>query len=160
MHVLVVGSGIAGLAAAISLRRVGHIVHVYERSALSQEIGAAINVPPNASRILIGWGLDPAHHKFVKSRRVTYNDPFSLETTRTIATEQTASSIGGTELYYAHRVDLHNALKWLASRDDGPGIPVTFHLNCEVVGYVCKLPPPTAQYLTVSYFLRTVKFLQ
>ncbi|OAA78696.1 FAD binding domain-containing protein [Akanthomyces lecanii RCEF 1005] len=143
MHVLVVGSGIAGLAAAISLRRVGHVVHVYERSALNREVGAAINVPPNASRILIGWGLDPSHHKFVESRRVTYNDPFSLETIRTIATEKTASSIGGTELYYAHRVDLHNALKWLASRDDGPGIPVIFHLDCEVVGYDFQAPSIT-----------------
>lgn len=141
MRVLVVGSGIAGLAAAISLRRAGHTVHVYERSALNREIGAAINLPPNASRILIGWGLDPTQYKFVKSRRVTYNDPFTLETTRTIAVEQTASSIGGTELYYAHRVDLQNALKYLASRDDGPGTPVTFHLAREVVGYVCGLLP-------------------
>jgi len=50
MDVLIVGAGITGLAAAISLRRSGHKVTIYERSSLNNETGAAINVPPNVGR--------------------------------------------------------------------------------------------------------------
>ena len=139
LHVVIVGAGIAGLSAAISLRRAGHVVHVYERSAMNNEIGAAINVPPNATRFLTAWGLDPVRWRFVKARRVTYKDPFTLETTALLSTENTASDIGGAELYYAHRVDLHSALKWLATRPDGPGTPVAIHLKSDIVGYVSKM---------------------
>lgn len=140
LHVVVVGAGIAGLSAAISLRRAGHTVHVYERSSMNNEIGAAINVPPNATRFLTAWGLDPVRWRFVKSRRVTYNDPFNMKQTALLSTDETARSVGGAELYYAHRVDLHNALKWLATRPEGPGTPATIYLRSEVVGYVSVLP--------------------
>lgn len=136
LNVLVVGAGIAGLSAAISLRRAGHCVHVYERSAMNNEVGAAINVPPNATRFLTAWGLDPVRWRFVQSRRITFNDPFTLEVTAQLSTVQTPISLGGAGLYYAHRVDLHSALKWMATREDGPGTPATIHLGSDVVGYV------------------------
>lgn len=137
-QIIIVGAGITGLCAAVYLRRAGHTVHIYERSAMSNEIGAAIHVPPNALRFLIAWGLDPVQWRFVKSKKFSYVDPFSLETTRVLATENTAKSMTGVDLYYAHRVDLHNALKWLATRPDGPGSPVTIHLRSDVVGYVSR----------------------
>ncbi|KJZ69560.1 hypothetical protein HIM_11053 [Hirsutella minnesotensis 3608] len=134
-HVLIVGAGIAGLSAAISLRRAGHTVHIYERSSMNHEIGAAINIPPNASRVLMAWGLDPFRWQFVKARLLTYQDPFTLEKVADLANEKTASSLGGAELYYAHRVDLHNALKWLATQPGGPGTPVKIHMRSEVESY-------------------------
>ncbi|KND86592.1 3-hydroxybenzoate 6-hydroxylase 1 [Tolypocladium ophioglossoides CBS 100239] len=135
LNVLVVGAGMAGLSAAISLRRAGHRVHVYERSAMNNEVGAAINVPPNATRFLTAWGLDPVRWRFVLSRRVTFNDPFTLDVVAQMATVKTPSSVGGADLYYAHRVDLHSALKWMATREDGPGVPATIHLKSNVVRY-------------------------
>lgn len=142
LHVVVVGAGIAGLSAAISLRRAGHIVHIYERSSMNNEIGAAINVPPNATRFLTAWGLDPVKWRFVKARRGTFKDPFTLETTAITSTETTPKSLGGTDLWLTHRVDLHNALKWMATRSDGPGTPVVIHLKSDVVDYVSEAPPP------------------
>ena len=59
LDVAIIGAGIAGLAAAISLRRATHKVTVYERSSFKNEVGAAINMPPQATRIMKAWGIDP-----------------------------------------------------------------------------------------------------
>ena len=53
----VIGGGIGGLAAALSLLQAGFDVHVYERAHRLSEVGAGIQVSPNASRVLHGLGL-------------------------------------------------------------------------------------------------------
>ncbi|KAI9900971.1 hypothetical protein N3K66_005233 [Trichothecium roseum] len=144
LHVIIVGGGVAGLAAAISCRRAGHLCDVYEKSTMNNEVGAAINVPPNATRFLTAWGLDPALWCFVRSRRATYQNPFSLDTTvATLFTDGAASGIGGAELYYAHRVDLHNALKAMATSPGGVGVPVNIHLGAMVRAYDPEAPSVT-----------------
>src|SRR5262249_3300412 len=55
--VAIVGGGIGGLAAALSLLDAGFDVHVYEQAAELGEVGAGIQVSPNASRVLHGLGL-------------------------------------------------------------------------------------------------------
>ena len=57
MSVGVIGGGIGGLAAALSLLQAGFDVHVYERAHELSEVGAGIQVSPNASRVLHGLGL-------------------------------------------------------------------------------------------------------
>ena len=57
LSVGVVGGGIGGLAAALSLHRAGFDVHVYEQAGSVSEIGAGIQVSPNATRVLHGLGL-------------------------------------------------------------------------------------------------------
>ena len=56
-EVAVVGGGIGGLGAALSLFRAGFDVHVYEQAHDLREVGAGIQVSPNASRALHGLGL-------------------------------------------------------------------------------------------------------
>src|SRR5579862_151143 len=58
MRVIVIGSGIAGLTAAIGLRKVGIEVTVYERAPELREVGAGISLWANALRALdyIGAG--------------------------------------------------------------------------------------------------------
>jgi salicylate hydroxylase len=53
----VIGGGIGGMAAALSLLRAGFDVHVFERAAVPREVGAGIQVSPNASRVLHRLGL-------------------------------------------------------------------------------------------------------
>src|SRR6202521_5666336 len=53
----IVGGGLAGLAAAQALARFGIEGEVLERAPALGEIGAAVNVAPNASRALIAMGL-------------------------------------------------------------------------------------------------------
>ncbi|GAA3381664.1 FAD-dependent monooxygenase [Cryptosporangium minutisporangium] len=56
----VIGGGIGGLSAALSLRAAGFDVHVYEQASALGEVGAGVQVSPNASRILHRLGLGPA----------------------------------------------------------------------------------------------------
>jgi salicylate hydroxylase len=53
----IVGGGIGGLAAALALLRAGFDVHVYEQAPALGEVGAGVQISPNASRILHGFGL-------------------------------------------------------------------------------------------------------
>ena len=58
MRILVVGAGIAGLAAARALTRAGQAVEVVERAAGPDRGGAGIYLPGNAVRALRRVGLD------------------------------------------------------------------------------------------------------
>ena len=135
LNVVVVGGGIAGLSAALSLRRAGHAVRIFERSAMSNEIGAAIHVCPNASRALLGWGLNPVRAKFVTARCSWRANGKTMEKFH-VGTEDYIEKKFGAPWFFAHRVDLHGELRRLATGDEGAGIPVTMQLKAEVVGYV------------------------
>jgi salicylate hydroxylase len=58
LSVAVIGGGIGGLTAGLSLLKAGLDVHVYEQSSRISEVGAGIAVSPNATRILYRLGLE------------------------------------------------------------------------------------------------------
>ena len=60
MRIIVIGSGIAGLSAAIALRKVGIDVTVYERTPELREVGAGISLWANALRALDYLGVGEA----------------------------------------------------------------------------------------------------
>ncbi|KAI0377717.1 putative monooxygenase [Hypomontagnella monticulosa] len=57
LHLVIVGAGLAGLSAAISARLEGHRVTVLEKTAKLVEVGAGLQVTPNASRLFHHWGV-------------------------------------------------------------------------------------------------------
>lgn len=56
----IVGAGIAGLTAALCLAKAGHEVEIIERSPRLEEVGAGLQLSPNALRVLGRLGLLPA----------------------------------------------------------------------------------------------------
>lgn len=58
LSIAIVGGGIGGLAASISLRRAGHIVTIYERADFAGEVGASISCAANGTRWLHEWGVN------------------------------------------------------------------------------------------------------
>ena len=108
---------------------------IYERSSLNNELGAAINVPPNVARLLVPWGLDPVKARFVTSKGMRFDSYATLEAGAFHDHSQNIK-VFGAPLYYSHRVDLHESLKRLATDPEGPGVPVKVHLKSEIRKYV------------------------
>ena len=59
-QLLIAGGGIGALAAALSSARAGWHVRLYEKAEVFSEVGAGLQLGPNATRILQGWGLGQA----------------------------------------------------------------------------------------------------
>lgn len=56
-ELLIAGGGIGGLALALAARRAGVAVRVLEQTPVLAEVGAGIQLGPNAVRVLHEWGL-------------------------------------------------------------------------------------------------------
>ena len=61
MKIAIVGGGIGGLTTALALSQHSHDVTVFERSAGIREIGAGVQISPNAGRLLHSLGLGSAY---------------------------------------------------------------------------------------------------
>ncbi|MHC6219868.1 FAD-dependent oxidoreductase [Arthrobacter sp. MMS24-S77] len=110
-EVLVVGGGMAGLAGALALRANGAEVTLVERAPEFGEVGAGLQMAPNASRVLKRWGLlEKALEIGVRPKHLVFRDALTGE-------ELTRQTLGGEfeERYGApyvviHRSDLHRIL--------------------------------------------------
>lgn len=127
MNVGIVGAGIAGLGAAVALRRAGHHVEIYERSTFKREIGAAIMLTPNANRILRRWGFDFDKARPVDFKQYRLVNGTSLEIIDRDGFEGVEERFGARMCAY-HRVDLHSGLRELAENEGA-----TINLGAEVV---------------------------
>lgn len=109
--VAVIGGGIGGLAAAISLLRAGFDVHVYEQARSLHEVGAGIQISPNASRVLSRLGLVDASAMHgmtpLALRQRRWDNGRTLRFTPLGAALESAY---GAPYYQVHRADLLNAL--------------------------------------------------
>ena len=64
MRIIVIGAGIGGLTAALTLGRAGFEVAVFEQAAELREVGAGVQISPNATRILSRLGLEEPMRRF------------------------------------------------------------------------------------------------
>ena len=138
--VAIVGGGIGGLAAALSLLHAGLDVQVYEQAPALGEVGAGIQISPNASRLLHRLGLGPALDRTgvrpvgVHQRR--WDDGRTLQWAPLGEAMETAF---GAPYYHFHRADLLRALadalpaervqldhRLISFRDQGDHVELTF----------------------------------
>lgn len=74
LNIAIIGSGLGGLSAAVSLRRQGHHVTVYERYDFAHEVGASLSVASNGSRFLEEWKIDIPAVKPVILKKLIMHD--------------------------------------------------------------------------------------
>jgi salicylate hydroxylase len=141
LRCVIVGAGLGGLSAAIGLRRVGHEVVVLEQAPELGEVGAGIQMAPNASRLLGAWGVvDVFRPQAVRAEaaiRRRYADGSVLgEVQMGAALEEQF----GAAYWCLHRVDLHAALVQVATAEEGAGRPVEIHLDTAVADVLSTGP--------------------
>lgn len=64
LRIAIVGAGLGGLVAAIALRRAGFEATIYEQARAFGEVGAGIQVGPNAVKVLRALGLEAGLDEF------------------------------------------------------------------------------------------------
>ncbi|RAH76843.1 2-polyprenyl-6-methoxyphenol hydroxylase [Aspergillus japonicus CBS 114.51] len=136
--ILIVGGGIAGLAAAIALRAPGRDILILEQSPLHREIGATISLQPNASRIVeTQWDLAAA----LRARGAMTDSAFEVYDLagqlQNRVPLRTRDRYGAERMIY-HRADLHEALKQRATDPGSPGDVVRIRTGCRVRAVDCE----------------------
>ncbi|MFD3870305.1 FAD-dependent monooxygenase [Streptomyces sp. NPDC058623] len=112
LRIVVVGGGIGGLAAALASARAGHHVTVIERSSRFGEIGAGLQLAPNASAALEQLGVLPAvQRNAVAPPRLVMMDALTGNEVTSLDLRSAAYTERFTHPYLVtHRTDLHTAL--------------------------------------------------
>lgn len=107
---VIVGGGIGGLACAIALRRAGLAVQVVERAKRLREVGAGLQLTPNATRIIQDFGLlERLEAVAVAPNALDVRDG-RTGATLTRTEYAAAASRFGAPFLVVHRADLQNLL--------------------------------------------------
>jgi salicylate hydroxylase len=132
LNVAVLGSGLGGLAAAISLRRQGHKVTLYERYDFAGEVGSNISCASNGTRSLEKWGVDIQRARPVILTDMVWHDWAKGEITSQYPSGDYKGKFG-THYYSFHRPDIHTELKRTATMSEGEGPPAKLLLNHKAI---------------------------
>ena len=110
--VFIAGAGIGGLTASLALAAKGFRVVILEKAARLEEVGAGLQLSPNASRVLCDLGL-----RDLLSGRAVTPDAISLMSARSggelirLPLGERAATAAGAPYWVVHRVDLQAALQ-------------------------------------------------
>lgn len=111
LPVLVAGGGIGGLAAALALVRQGFKVQVLEQAAEIGEIGAGIQLGPNAFHAFDALGVgDKTRSRSVFTDYMVMHDAIDEYQVGKIPTGEEFRKRFGNPYAVIHRVDIHNSL--------------------------------------------------
>jgi 2-polyprenyl-6-methoxyphenol hydroxylase-like FAD-dependent oxidoreductase len=109
--IAIIGAGIGGLATAHALGQQGIVAHVFEQAPGFKRIGAGIQMGPNATRVLHGFGLAEHLKQSSFEPKTNLNRVWDTgEVSNEFPLLGHASEKYGTPFYALHRGDLHAAL--------------------------------------------------
>ncbi len=141
--VLIVGGGIGGLTTALALSRRGIAVEIFESADMLSDIGAGLQLSPNAMRVL-------QHLDVIKDLEKDLGYPSALELYSgqsgtklgTVPIGENALKLWGAPYAVAHRADLQAAL----IKACGSQPLITTHLGCTFLKY-----KETAEQVTLHF---------
>jgi salicylate hydroxylase len=130
--IAIVGAGIGGLTAALALARDGHTITLIERRTGFREIGAGLQLSPNASGILLRLGLGPALRRVAtEPDRVVVRAFRSGAVIGEIALGAFMRERFGAPYWLVHRADLQRIL--LDAVRSSPGVRLVMGRKVEQV---------------------------
>ena len=116
-QIIVAGAGIAGLTAALAFARRGFSVEIFERSESLVEVGAGLQLSPNATRILDRLGvLELLLPKAVRPQGVILRDARTLGELARVPLGASAEQRWRAPYLVVHRADLQAVLLEAVSR--------------------------------------------
>ena len=129
LPVIVAGGGIGGLAAALALVRQGFAVTVLEQAAEIGEIGAGIQLGPNAFHAFDALGVgDKTRNRSVFTDYMVMHDALDEYQVGKIPTDENFRKRFGNPYAVIHRQDIHTSLLE-GAQETGK---VEFHTSCRV----------------------------
>lgn len=129
-ELLVAGGGIAGLAAAVAARRARWEVRLFEQAETFSEVGAGIQLGPNATRILREWELlqGELRQLAVAPPRLRVRDGSDGGELGVLELGEFMVQRYGAPYLTVHRADLQAALL-AAARDAGARLHTATHVH-------------------------------
>lgn len=122
----IIGGGIAGLATAIACAKIGREVDMYERAGEFAEVGAGLQIGPNAvSALKLLGAFDLLEPQAVAPDYVRIHDGLSGKLLSSLPLGEQFAHRFGQPYRVAHRADLLSALVETAKTEQN----ITFHLN-------------------------------
>lgn len=110
MKIIIVGAGIAGLSLAIALGQLGHDVLILEAATQLAEIGAGIQMTPQAVKYFFQWGLkDDILAESIVPRRIYVRDHRDGSVIGEVPISELDRRYGAPYIV-VHRAVLHNIL--------------------------------------------------
>lgn len=111
LPVIIAGGGIGGLAAALALTRQGYAVRVLEQSPRLGEIGAGMQLGPNAFAAFDALGVgEKARGRAVYTDEMVMHDALDETTVGRIPTGEAFRKRFGNPYAVIHRADVHQSL--------------------------------------------------
>lgn len=128
---LIAGGGIAGLATALAALRAGWWARVYEQAPQLSEVGAGLQLGPNATRVLREWGLlEAVREQACAPARLVARDARTGAELASLPLGQDFQARYGAPYLTLHRADLHAVLRQSALAE---GLPLHTDARIEAV---------------------------